>query len=77
MDLVAGSVYGSHLLGHSPSPDVKGDRNVVSGYLELAVPLVSSDMGIPLVESLDLQLALRYEDYSDVGSVTNPKAAMA
>jgi iron complex outermembrane receptor protein len=77
VDIVSGTVYGSDLLGHSPSPDVQGDRNVVSGYLELAVPLVSPDMDIPLIESLDLQLAVRYEDYSDVGSVTNPKAALA
>jgi iron complex outermembrane receptor protein len=77
VDVVSGSVYGSDLLGHSPSPDVQGNRSVVSAYIELAIPLVSPDMGVPLIESLDLQLAGRYEDYSDVGSVTNPKAAMA
>lgn len=65
----------SSLMGHSPSPDVKGNRNVSSAYFELAVPLVSEEMNIPLVQSIDLQVAARYEDYSDVGSVSKPKVA--
>lgn len=77
IDVVSGDYYGSDLLGHSPSPDVLGERDVFSAYLEFDLPLVSADMNIPLVQSLDLQLAGRYEDYSDVGSVTNPKAAMS
>lgn len=77
IDIVSGTLYGSDLLGHSPSPDVRGDRNVFSAYLEFDIPLVSPDMEIPLIQALDLQLAGRYEDYSDVGSVTNPKAAAA
>lgn len=75
VDIVSGTVYGSDLLGHSPSPDVQGERDVFSTYLEFDIPLVSPEMGVPLVQALDLQLAGRYEDYSDVGSVTNPKAA--
>ncbi len=68
-------VSGSSLVGHSPSPDVKGDRNVTSAYAELAIPLVSPDMGIPLVQAVDVQVAGRFEDYSDVGSVAKPKVA--
>ncbi len=67
----------SSLMGHSPSPDVKGSRNVTSAYAELALPLVSPDMNIPLVQAVDVQLAGRYEDYSDVGSVSKPKVALA
>ncbi len=67
----------SDVLGASPSGDNSGDREVGSFYTELAVPLVSPAMGIPLVRSLDLQLAGRYEHYSDFGSVTNPKVALA
>lgn len=70
-------VSDSGLMGHSPSPDVKGSRNVTSTWVEFAVPLVSEDWGIPLVQALDLQLAGRYEDYSDVGSVAKPKAALS
>jgi outer membrane receptor protein involved in Fe transport len=68
-------VSDSSLMGHSPSPDVKGSRNVSSAYIEVAVPLVSPEMNIPLVQALDLQIAGRYEDYSDVGSVSKPKVA--
>lgn len=75
-DQITGAlVSDSSLMGHSPSPDVKGSRNVSSAYLELAVPLISEEMKIPLAKSIELQLAARYEDYSDVGSVSKPKVA--
>ena len=72
---VTGVTYGSDLMGASPSPDVKGKRTVASAFAELAVPLVSPQMGIPLVRSIDLQLAGRYEHYSDVGGTAKPKIA--
>jgi len=65
----------SDLMGHSPSPDVTGSRNTTSAYVEFAVPLVNPDWNIPAVESVDLQVAGRFEDYSDVGSVAKPKVA--
>jgi iron complex outermembrane recepter protein len=75
-DQVTGELVSeSSLMGHSPSPDVKGSRNVSSAYLELAVPLISEEMNIPLAKSIELQLAARYEKYSDVGSVSKPKVA--
>ena len=45
--------------------------------VEFAVPLVSPEMDIPLVHRLDVQLAGRYEHYSDFGSVAKPKIALA
>ncbi|WP_066799493.1 TonB-dependent receptor plug domain-containing protein [Sphingomonas soli] len=51
------------------------DRNVLSGYAEVAVPLVSEAMGIPLVRRLDLSLSARYDRFSDVRDTTNPKIA--
>jgi iron complex outermembrane receptor protein len=74
---VTGVVYGSDMVGTSPSPDTKGSRNVSSAYLELAVPVISPEMGIPLVRSIEVQLAGRAEKYSDVGSVAKPKVAVA
>ena len=56
----------SDVVNSSPTPDNRGDRGVFSLYTELAVPLH---------ETLDLQLALRYENFSDVGSATVPKIA--
>ena len=41
------------------------------------MPIVADAMNVPLVHGLDLQLAGRYEHYSDFGSVTKPKVAMA
>ena len=76
-DSVTGIFYGSDLGGASPSPDVRGKRNVKSAYAELAIPLVTPDMNIPLFRAVDIQIAGRYEDYSDVGSVAKPKIAGA
>lgn len=76
VDLVGGSTNSgaSVVLGSSPTPDASGSRNVFSAYTELAVPLATD---LPLMERLDMQLAARYERFSDVGSVLKPKVAMA
>ncbi len=76
-DSVTGNVIGSDIMGSSPTPDTNGDRDVFSAFAELAVPLVSENMNIPLIYSLDAQLAIRAEDYSDVGSVAKPKVALS
>ncbi|TPG21717.1 TonB-dependent receptor [Sphingomonas koreensis] len=52
------------------------NRDVKSAYAEVLVPLVGADMGVPLMESLQLDLSGRYDHYSDFGSTTNPKAAL-
>nr|WP_295107545.1 TonB-dependent receptor [uncultured Caulobacter sp.] len=74
---VTGVTYLSDMVGTSPSPDTKGSRKVSSAYVEFAVPVISPEMGIPLVRSVELQLAGRAEKYSDVGSVAKPKVALA
>ena len=56
----------SDVVNSSPTPDNRGSRDVTSLYTEFAVPLH---------RTLDLQLALRYEDFSDVGSTTVGKVA--
>lgn len=76
-DSVTGIRYGTDIMGASPAPDVKARRTVVSAYAELAVPLISEDMNIPLVQSLDLQFAARDEHYSDFGNVFKTKVAGA
>ena len=72
-----GSSNGSDVLGASPTPDSAGDRDVVSAFLELAVPVVSPDMEIPLVHSIDLQIAGRYEHYTTFGDVAKPRVALS
>jgi iron complex outermembrane receptor protein len=41
-----------------------GSRGISAAYVEL---------GLPVLDSLDLQLAVRHDVYSDFGSTTNPK----
>jgi len=76
-DWYTGNVSPSNVFTHSTSTDVSGSRNVKSAFLELAVPLVSPEQGIPLIGSFDVQLAGRYEEYSDAGDVAKPKLAVA
>ncbi|NDV89610.1 TonB-dependent receptor [Alteromonas sp. 345S023] len=75
-DLVSGTSteIASQVLGSSPTPDASGSRNVVSAFAEFAVPLLVDK---PFIESLNMQIAGRYEDFSDVGSIFKPKVAMA
>lgn len=67
----------SDVMGASPTPDTEGDRDVFSAFAELALPFVSPEMNVPLVHSLEAQLAVRYESYTEFGDVTAPKVAMA
>ena len=76
-DSVTGRQLGSDLVGTSPSPDTSGRRTVAAAFVELAVPVVGPDMNVPLMRSLEVQLAGRFEHYSDVGSVAKPKVAAA
>jgi iron complex outermembrane receptor protein len=50
-------------------------RNVYSGYAELVAPIVSPQMGVPLIQSFEIDLSGRYDRYSDVGMTSNPKIA--
>ena len=56
----------SDVVNSSPTPDSSGSRTVDSMFLEFAIPLHST---------LDIQAALRYEDFSDVGDTTVGKIA--
>lgn len=76
-DMVSGITYGTDVMGASPAPDVSARRTVLSAYAELAIPLVSPEMNIPLIEAFDLQLAVRDEHYSDFGNVLKSKVAAA
>jgi iron complex outermembrane receptor protein len=77
-DAVTGEVSGTDVYGTSPTPDSSGSREVFAAFAEASVPVVSPDMDIPLVETFDLQLAARYEHYSDFGgSGIKPRVAAA
>jgi iron complex outermembrane recepter protein len=57
----------SDVMNSSPSFDSSGDRTVTSLFTELQ---------IPLLENLDVQLAARYEDFDDIGDTTVGKFAV-
>lgn len=76
-DMVSGAFSGSDVMGTSPTSDSRGSRNVVGVFGELQVPLVTEEQDVPLVRSLDLQLAARIEDYTDMGSSgVKPRVAL-
>jgi outer membrane receptor protein involved in Fe transport len=75
-DPATGQTY-SDFVNSSTNPDTQGSRNVIGGYVEFAIPVVSPEMGVPLMRSLDIQAAARYEYYSDFGDVAVPKIAGA
>jgi iron complex outermembrane receptor protein len=51
-------------------------RNIDSAYLEFSVPILAPSNEIPLARAIDLDIAGRYDKYSDVGSTKNPKFAI-
>lgn len=55
------------LIFGTESVSAQAERDQYAGYLELS---------IPLADQLELQLAGRYDHYSDFGSTTNPKIAL-
>jgi outer membrane receptor protein involved in Fe transport len=72
-----GSSNGSDVAGVSPTPDSKGSRDVYSVFAELAIPVVSDEMDIPGIHSINVQLAGRAENYSNFGTVAKPKVAVS
>lgn len=56
-----GLIYGTE------SVSASGARDITSAYVEVSVPVV---------KGLDVTGAVRYDDYSDFGSTTNPKLSL-
>ncbi|HEX6259067.1 MAG TPA: TonB-dependent receptor [Woeseiaceae bacterium] len=65
-DSVTGVFNGSDIAGTSESPDTNGKRHVYSAFAEVFLPLVSQEMGIPLVHEFNVQLAGRIEHFTDI-----------
>ena len=76
-DSVTGVTNLSDVLGSSPTPDTNGARSVFSTFIEAGIPVVSPEMNIPLIKSIDIQAAARFESFSDVGEVIKPKVAVS
>ena len=57
----------SDVVNSSPTPDNRGERDVTSLFAEMLLPLINR---------LDAQVAVRYEDFSDIGDTTVGKLAL-
>jgi outer membrane receptor protein involved in Fe transport len=63
----------SDIIGVSPTEDTDSDRDVIGAYAEVLIPLVGEANRVPTIHRFDVQLAGRWEDYSDFGDITKPK----
>jgi iron complex outermembrane recepter protein len=52
------------------------NRHSVSGYAEVLIPFFGPDNAVPGVQKLELDVAGRYENYSDFGSTSHPKIGL-
>jgi outer membrane receptor protein involved in Fe transport len=52
-------------------------RTVKALYGEFLVPILGPDQNVPGVHRLEVNVAGRYEHYSDLGSTSNPKVGLA
>ncbi len=67
----SGNYNDSSLYGSSATFDASASRDVTSAYAELLVPLIDTDS-----QYAEIQLAARYENYSDAGDALKPKIAL-
>lgn len=68
----------SDVVNTSPTPDYEGSRQVFSAYGELVLPLITESDQVPFAKNLDVQLAARYEDFSDIQEqVLKPRVAVS
>lgn len=51
-------------------------RTVKAAFAEIEVPLVGPDQDLPIARRIALTGAVRYDNYSDFGSTTNPKLGL-
>ena len=53
------------------------DRDVNAVFAEVSVPIFSDQNAISGLQELEVSAAIRYEDYSDFGSTTDPKFGLS
>lgn len=75
--LVGGEIRNEAIVFNSnPTIHLDVDRKTWAGFTELRLPLVSKDMNIPLMRSLTLRAAGRYDHYNDFGGTANPELGL-
>ena len=63
----------SDVVSASSVPDTFADRDAISAYAEVLLPLAGREFRLPFVRSLELSAAARSEHYSDFGNTISPK----
>ncbi len=63
-------------LALSSNVPISAAQTIYAAYLETALPFVTRENRLPLVESLELTLAGRFEHFSIFGQTTKPKASL-
>jgi outer membrane receptor protein involved in Fe transport len=64
---------GNDFVQASAAGDVIGDRTVIAAFAETVVPVFGDANSLPGVRRLEVGASMRYEEYSDFGSTSNPK----
>lgn len=74
---VGGEYYNAKFANENTFGENVADRRFIrSAYGELFVPIVGTGNSFPGVYKLELDVAGRIDDYSDVGTTTNPKVGV-
>jgi outer membrane receptor protein involved in Fe transport len=63
-------------LALSSNIPIDADQTIYAAFVETALPFVSRENRMPLVEALELTLAGRFEHFSIHGQTTKPKASL-
>jgi iron complex outermembrane receptor protein len=63
-------------LALSSNIPIDANQTIYAAYLETALPFVTQENRMPLVEALELSLAGRFEHFSIFGQTTKPKASL-
>lgn len=63
------------ILGSTQAQD-RYSRHIKSAFAELNIPLIVPEDENSTINTIELSIAGRYDDYSDVGSTTNPKVGI-
>jgi len=71
-------VFDSVIAASAVSPEIGSNlaRDVTSAFAEITVPIFGPDNGAAGYRHLEVCVAGRFEDYSDLGSSTSPKLGM-
>jgi iron complex outermembrane receptor protein len=64
-------------IGLSPNLNLYSDRDVMSAYSEVLVPVVGKQNRLPLVRAFELSAAVRYEKFANFDAAVKPKYGVA